>query len=296
MPLHIIGRSWVWPLNAVSAPTIPVDLLSEMRLAVPFKPKGYVDLQNIVHWAVGIRFPELFPAGTILEAARFFELKKKRHTIPAGIVPLPRSLLSTSRPLAPRPAPAQNIYPKTVPLSPDEKNEFADLLRREQERAVAHSGFLVELHQALGDGEVTSFLILGGSITPMPCEFWRLPLGLQFLRQPPLAAQLDRKGQATWGVLVPVGSIEKWLKKPEATRTRRKKIPDEILSKELETYCTSEWRRTGFPPKRDAAVEWLQEKTGCDRTTARRIQGKLPDQLRRSKGKPVLKSGKQTRQ
>lgn len=257
-------------------------------MAVPFTPKGYVDLQHVANWAVGVRFPELFPPTAMFESVRYSELRTKRHTIPAGVVPLPRSLLSTSPTPGTRPAPAQNIYPRTVPLSSEEESEFTELLQREQRRAVARRQFVVELRQALGDGEVKSFLISSGSLTPMPAEFWRIPIGQQFLEQPPLAAQLDRYRQVTWGVLLPIGAIDKWLGSPEAKRVRRKRVPDEHLRKELEKYCVSERTRTGFAPKRDVAVAWLQEKTGCDRTTARKIQGQLPDQLRRPKGKPAL--------
>lgn len=265
-------------------------------MAVPFTPKGHIDLPDAVRRAAQARFPELFGHEAMLDVMRLTELKGKRHTVRPGRMRVPGSILSSVglrvKPLAPE----QNIYPSMLAMAFEEEREYVELVRRKEERATARCKVEAELRQVLGDGELGSFVIREGRIEPISLRFWRSPLSIEWLRRSVMPDQLDQNGDVAWGVLIPLEPFNRWLEGPAPARTRRKNVSEKLLLERLEAFCIADIARTGVPTKRDAAVAWLQAETGCDRPTAQRVHQQLQPHLRRRVGKPATKPGKENRQ
>jgi hypothetical protein len=291
-------------------------------MAVPFTPKGYMDLQLAVSAVARARNPELFSPETAVTAwgdwpdamatgltSRFLELKRKRHSVP--VPDLPPSLASPtprwSRPPERVNRPMMNVWPRVVPLSPEEEAEWVELEKRcqawqarmkeyERNLVAARRAGALELRQALGDGDLQAFVISEGQLVPCRVEGWRQSLGLRLLECDVLPGQLGDHGEPRWGVLLPVAAFERWLAGPTKKRAGRIQVPRERLLAWLVKWCEGELQRTGFPPKRDVAVKALQDEMNCDREAALAAQKQLPSHLRRSIGKPPCKNGKGNRQ
>lgn len=233
-------------------------------MAVPFIPRGYIDLQEAVTRLAKTRYPSTFDTKTIIKE----DAEWKILSLIRG-----RSFSTT---------PDQS-------LTPHERVKYDVLDRVLRNRQEKRDLVASELRQALGDGDLpATYLLPSGLLASSSPEVWRTVVGLKWVQQPVMPGQVDSRGNVVWGVLIAEELFERWLAGPPNLREQRQHRTPEALDAWLIAHCQAEMER-GRIPKYGDAIEALQREMKCGRDAARASYARLPRELRRQRGNRAAK-------